>query len=183
MPNPIEEDDELAQAVGRVAGRWGMAEFEVESMFTWLLGAAHRQATIAFSFFKAVPTQVDIIELLLDENPKLTAEERATCKAALRSFKAMSPERNSIIHYPFGYDSKSASGKELYKLRVRRKGEQLHWAEPTSHKEVMKFADRISVLNEHLRQANTIVFEASHRKPPPPPLPPIPIPNVPKLGQ
>lgn len=163
MPNPIETDFKLALALGRIAGRWGQAEFAVELIYIMLAEMPHRKATISFSFHKAVNTQKDIIWFLADETPWIDDAERAETKASVKAFADMSATRNGWVHYPFGVDS-SSPDLEIYKAKRSRKGDLLYSKEPASARLAMQFANEVSALTERLYKAHRTLSLAYDRK-------------------
>lgn len=163
MPNPIETDFKLALALGRLAGRWGQAEFAVEMIYITLSEMPHRKATISFSFHKAVATQKDIIFLLADETSWIEDEERAVVKAVIKEFADMSAKRNGWIHYPFGVDTSSGDA-EVYKAKRMKKGDILYAKEPADQKLITAFANQVSDLTVRLHNTNMLLMRAFERK-------------------
>jgi hypothetical protein len=147
MANPIEEDPELARAVGVLAGRWGLVEVSVEILFGFLSGLSQRKATIMFSFFKAVNTQRDIIRFMARETPTLSSALLEQIDTCLNEYVSLAADRNAVIHYPFGWDSE-VEPPAIYKMARTRSGEHLHTKRPMDAKSVMDLADRVNALHE-----------------------------------
>lgn len=168
MPNPIETDFKLALALGRLAGRWGQAEFAVEMIYISLSEMPHRSAVISFSFHKSVATQKDVIFLLVDETDWLNENERNNIKKVVKNFSELATKRNAWIHYPFGIDASSNEGK-IYKVRRLRKGDSLYVKDPADQKAVLALANKITDLNKQLFEANTLLMRAYARKQEPQP--------------
>lgn len=157
MANPIEEDNELARAVGVLAGRWGLVEFYVEYIFTLLVGTSSRKASILFSFFKGVATQCDIVAHLLDETPEVSDEARIIITSILKKYKHLAPERNGVIHFPFGWD-RVGDERSIYKSMKRRKGPELSFKKPTSAADIMELADRVNAINGEIASLMAVEF-------------------------
>lgn len=163
MANPIETDFKLALALGRLAGRWGQAEFAVEMIYITLSEMPNRKATISYSFHKSVATQKDIICLLADETTWITDAERATVNSVVKKFADMSAQRNGWIHYPFGVDS-SSPNMEVYKGKRMRKGDILYSKEPANHQLITAFANDVTDLTKNLFDAHHLLMSAYARK-------------------
>jgi len=157
MPNPIEDDHELARAVGVLAGRWGLVEFYVEYIFTLLVGTNRRKASILFSFFKGVGTQCDIIRHMLDETPNVSDDASARIISILKNYARLAPERNGVIHYPFGWDSEGDE-RTIYKSMKRRTGPELSFKKPTSAADIMKLADRVNAITDEIASLLSVDF-------------------------
>jgi hypothetical protein len=157
MANPIEDDPELARAVGLLAGRWGLVEFYVEFIFALLVGTDDRKAAILFSFFKGVGTQCDIIRHLLDETPEVSDDARARIITILKKYRELAPERNAILHYPFGWDSEGGE-RTIYKSATQRKGPELRLKKPTSAAAIIAVADRVDQLTDEIVHLMAVDF-------------------------
>lgn len=155
MANPIEDDPELARAVGLLAGRWGLVEFYVEFIFSLLVGTDGRKAAILFSFFKGVGTQCDIIRHLLDETPNVSDDARSRIISILKKYRELAPERNGVLHYPFGWDSEGAE-RTIYKSAKRRSGPELTFKKPTSASAIIELADRVNAVVGEIAQLMTV---------------------------
>ena len=167
MGNPIDDDDELAMAVGRLAGRWGAVEFAVEILFLQISEMPWRKAVITFSMFKTISTQCDFINLIARETLWIDEKTRRSIRRLLKRFSKMSETRNHLVHYPFGYNSDSPA-REIYKLQRDRGGSKQHLGKPTSAREIMSFARRVSRLGTALSKLHLRLIDASRHIPPPP---------------
>jgi hypothetical protein len=157
MANPIEDDPELARAVGLLAGRWGLVEFYVEYIFTLLAGTDDRKATILFSFFKGVGTQCEIVRQMLNETPGVSDDARALIIKILNRYSELAPDRNAVLHYPFGWDTQGGE-RTIYKSARQKKGPELRLKKPTSAAAIMVIADRVDQLTEEIGYLLTIRF-------------------------
>ncbi|MGX1499459.1 hypothetical protein ACSSV1_004519 [Labrenzia sp. MBR-25] len=165
MPNPIDDNDDLAIALGRLAGRWGLVEFAVEMIFTFLSEMPERKATITFSFFKAVGTQKDIIEFMAEETEWLSDEMKSQIKTAVRKYSNMSGERNGYIHYPFGYDTEGDDEFEIYKAKRSRTGDELLQKKAVTPEMINTFVDRVRELQLEIFRIHRALFEERRKAP------------------
>lgn len=157
MANPIEEDSELARSVGVLAGRWGLVEYYVEFIFALLVGTNDRKASILFSFFKGVGTQCDIVRHLLDETANVSDDARSRIISILKKYNELAPERNGVIHYPFGWDTEGGE-RTIYKSAKRRKGPELSFKKPTSAAAIMELAGRVDALTNDIAHLMAVDF-------------------------
>jgi hypothetical protein len=164
MPNPIDDNNDLANALGRLAGRWGLVEFSVEMIFTLLSEMPERKATITFSFFKATGTQKDIIDFMVEETQWLSGDVKDKVKYAVKKYANMAGERNGYIHYPFGYDTANEDDEfAIYKAKRSRTGDQLLQKRPVTPDMIQEFADKVSVLYDELCQAHRSLYDARYQ--------------------
>lgn len=159
MANPIEDDPKLAQAVGILAGRWGLVEVMVELIFTTLSGMPHRKSTIIFSFFRNVSTQRDVIKFMALETPSVGPDLTQEISDRLKEYVDMAGERNSVIHFPFGWDS-DASPPTIYKMARQRRGDELYTKVPMTDETVMELANRVGALHDELIKLQIAVMDA-----------------------
>lgn len=149
MANPIEDDPKLAQAVGILAGRWGLVEAAVELLFTTISGTPHRKATIIFSFFRNVNTQRDVIRFMVRESPTLSEALATEINGCLNTYAEMAAERNAVIHFPFGWDT-DADTPTIYKMVRQRTGDELYIKSAMNADTVRALAERVTVLHDRL---------------------------------
>jgi len=170
MANPIDDNDDLAKALGRLAGRWGLAEFTVDMIFTLLSEMPERKATITFSFFRSTGTQKDVIHFMADETTWLPDDTKERVKAAVKKYADMAGTRNGFIHYPFGYDRQSENEFQIYKGKRSRTGDNLLQKKNVSPKMITEFCEEINTLYDELmechREILDVRFQALRTQPP-----------------
>ena len=164
MANPIDDNDELATALGRLVGRWGMSEFYIEMIYTLLSEMPSRKATITFSFFRSVGTQKDIIYFLVGETEWLPNKTKEEIKSAVTKFSKMAGRRNGYIHSPFGHAKNNDGDFEIYKTARNRTGEFLYSKKTVTPTSILKFADEVTEMNKRLFSAHLAIFEAYKTK-------------------
>lgn len=167
MANPIEDDPKLAQAVGILAGRFGLVEVMVEMIFVTVSGCDERRATILFSFFKGVSTQCDVIKLLAKTQADIDPPLFKRLTETLKRYTELATLRNGVIHYPFGWDT-GLETPTIYKMRRTRSGPKVWVKDHTNHETVSEIAEQIEalfheVLKLHMDISNTL-REASLRR-------------------
>lgn len=160
MPNPIEDDPKLAQAVGVLAGRFGLVEVMIEIIFVALSGCDHRRATILFSFFKSVPTQCEVIKLLAKSQSAIDEPLTERISDALKTFTDLAAKRNGVIHFPFGWDNTNPNNPTIYKMRRTRTGPEVWVKDPASHEAVTSIAKDVDALYRRLLVLQDDIIEA-----------------------
>src|SRR6185437_1592589 len=100
MVHPVDDDPEMASAIGRCSNNWTHAETILAWIFTSLTGAEHTIAVTVFSFFKTIRTQSDVLKKLANLSPFMTDELRNRLKQSLKTYLALAEGRNQLLHNP-----------------------------------------------------------------------------------
>ncbi|WP_267428060.1 hypothetical protein [Methylobacterium sp. GC_Met_2] len=159
MGNPIEDDPELAAAVGRVASYWAHLEHHFASLFGALTGLDMTMAVTVFSYFRSARTQRDVI--LSSAKVSSRSEEKTfdRIKQVLSEYDRLAAVRNAIVHTPFGYETE---GKNLYRMereRVSQPGVFPYKKTPFTIQEVEGLLEPIKELIGNLRSLNLYIIE------------------------
>jgi hypothetical protein len=151
MSGPVDENIELAAAIGRCSNDWSHAEYQLALLFCILAKMDMTAAVTVFSMFKSVRTQSEVLKRLARVSQlKVSGENLEILKRLMREYEDLAAERNRIAHNPIG---RTAEEKELY-IMLRRKspeiGELPYETAPISIQMIDELAARISVFNAHL---------------------------------
>lgn len=182
MGNPIDDDDELAKWVGRVAGHFALAESHVELIFLTLLGTTWARSSAVFSFYKSTSTQRDaILRLAAVSRPEFVPRLKTT----LQKYGALATRRNEFLHNPFGWDS-AATPPTIYKMIRRHGHEKPFWRKPVTIEDAKTLVADIQALETELMLLGLdmagITEQIMSGKPPPLPDTPSPPPPRRSLG-
>jgi hypothetical protein len=69
MPGPVDENIDLAAAIGRCSSDWSHAEYQVALLFSVLSKMDITSAVTVFSFFRGVRTQSEALKKLAKVSP------------------------------------------------------------------------------------------------------------------
>jgi hypothetical protein len=171
MQNPIEDDPELARAVGLLVGRMGIAEIAVATIFQILSEAPWHKATALFATYRSAESQRDIIKWLAGSSPFLSGATVCALGKALDDFVCLYKKRSKIIHYPFGWNT-GEDPPTIYKMMTA--GRDGHVTKPMDAKHVKDVADRVSSLYSRLSELLHTIHTEREAPQGPPALPPQP---------
>src|SRR5215213_724465 len=113
MANPIDDNDQLAIAVGRAAGRWALVENAVEMLFLQMIGTDSKRASVVFRFFRSNNNQREVLTGLATVYLAAEDDLRKRLTALLLTYKDLADKRNKLLHSAFGYDT-SKDDKPIY---------------------------------------------------------------------
>jgi hypothetical protein len=105
---PVDENTELAAAIGRCSNNWAHAESRLTILFCILSGTDLTTGVIIFSQFRATRAQSDVLKRLGKLSPLMTPERAELLNDLLKEYQSLAQERNQFIHNPIGI------GEELY---------------------------------------------------------------------
>lgn len=116
MANPIDDNDQLAIAVGRSAGRWALVENAMETLFLQMIGTDSKRGSLLFRFFRNSNSQREVLTNL--SSIYLAEEEdlRTRLTNLLLIYKDLADRRNQLLHNAFGYDT-SKEDLPIYQIR------------------------------------------------------------------
>ena len=104
MGAPLDDDAELAAALGRMVGAWSHLEYRLTVLFAMLTEMDLNMAAAVFDFFKSTSTQIDVMRRVSRLSPRATDKSRASLGTALKTYQRLAPLRNALAHNPFGWD-------------------------------------------------------------------------------
>lgn len=116
MPNPIDDNERLAIAVGRAVSTWAHAEVHLAIIFSILTGMDHTMAVTVFRHFRSVPNQRDMLLSVARVSTRCDEQDLATLSALLTDYGTLAGRRNDLAHNPFGWES----GEEQKIYRMKR---------------------------------------------------------------
>ena len=112
MGAPLEDDPELAAALGRMVGAWSHLEYLWTLQFAKFTGMGLNMAAGVFDFFKSTRTQCDVLRRLGNISPRSSEEIREGLKITLKLYQELADRRNKLAHNPFGW--MGGEGREIY---------------------------------------------------------------------
>jgi hypothetical protein len=141
---PVDENTELAAAIGRCSNNWAHAETRLAIIFCLLSKTDLTTAVTIFSFFKATRMQIDVLKRLGKISPLMTAEKFELLTGLMKEYQGLADERNRLLHNPIGIN------EALY-IMLRDKspdpGAIPYKAEAISIEAIDDLSSRISVFN------------------------------------
>jgi hypothetical protein len=105
---PVNENIELAAAIGRCSNNWAHAESRLAIIFCLLSKTDLTTGVAIFSFFKATRMQIDVLKRLGKISPLVTAEKFELLTDLMKEYQGLAHERNRLLHNPIGIN------EELY---------------------------------------------------------------------
>jgi hypothetical protein len=103
MPNPIDDDDRLAMAVGRAVSHWAHAELHLASVFARLTGMDLTMATTVFRMFRSVPNQKEALSSVARVSTQCDEAALAVLTSILAEYGVLATRRNEIAHNALGW--------------------------------------------------------------------------------
>jgi hypothetical protein len=141
---PVDENTELAAAIGRCSNNWAHAESRLTIIFCLLSKTDLTTAVTIFSFFKATRTQIDVLKRLGKISLDLTPQKFELLADLMKEYQSLAEERNRLLHNPIGMN------EELY-IMLRDKspdpGSIPYKTETISIEAIDDLSSRISVFN------------------------------------
>jgi|SoiMethySBSTD1v2_1073268.scaffolds.fasta_scaffold290011_1 hypothetical protein len=101
--SPLDADEKLAAALGRMAGMWSHLEFMLAMIFQKATGMDGNVASGIFDFFRNTHTQRRVLLRIIAISNRFTAWETNLLKDVLKSYVALAEKRNALAHNPFGW--------------------------------------------------------------------------------
>ena len=159
MLHPVDDDPEMASAIGRCSNNWTHAETILAWIFTSLTRTEHTIAVTVFSFFKATRTQSDVLKKLAKIAPFMTDELRERLKGLLKRYLALAEGRNQLLHNPMG---RSVENQTYIMLRhsTPRLGELAYASKPISPSEIDELSSKIRALVRDLVDLQQVIMKA-----------------------
>jgi hypothetical protein len=114
---PVDEDIQLAAAIGRCSNNWAHAETRLTILFCLLSKTDLTTAVIIFSCFKATRTQSDVLKRLGKISPLVNPQQFELLAGLMKEYQTLADERNRLLHNPIGMN------EELY-IMLRDKSPQ-----------------------------------------------------------
>jgi hypothetical protein len=141
---PVDNDIELAAAIGRCSNNWAHAESRLTILFCILSRTDLTTGVIIFSHFKATRVRSDVLKRLGRLSTLMTPERLELLNSLLKEYQSLADERNQLIHNPIGM------GEELY-IMLRDKAPLPdaipYKTEPISIDQIDDLSERISTFN------------------------------------
>ena len=141
---PVDENIELAAAIGRCSNNWAHAETRLAILFCLLSKTDLTTAVIIFSCIKATRTQSEVLRRLGKISPIVSPELLELLNDLMKEYQALADERNRLLHNPIGMN------EELY-IMLRDKSPQVgvipYKTETISIDSIDDLASRISSFN------------------------------------
>jgi hypothetical protein len=111
--SPLEADEKLAAALGRMTGTWSHLECLLTLIFQKATGMDGNVAACIFDSFRNTHTQRNVLLRVVAISNRLNDWETALLKDALKSYIALADKRNALAHNPFGWTNVN-DPKSLY---------------------------------------------------------------------
>lgn len=148
MPGPVDENIDLAAAIGRCSNDWSHAEYQLALLFSVLSKMDITSAVTVFSFFRSVRTQSEALKQLAKVSPlNLSGDNLRTLGRLMKLYEDLAGRRNKIAHNPIG---RTPDENALY-IMLRRKsppiGELPYESVPISVEEIDELATEITTFN------------------------------------
>jgi hypothetical protein len=105
---PVDENTELAAAIGRCSNSWAHAESRLAIIFCLLSKTDLTTAVTIFSFFKATRMQIDVLKRLGKISPLMKPQKLELLTDLMKEYQSLAGERNRLLHNPIGMN------EELY---------------------------------------------------------------------
>jgi hypothetical protein len=105
---PVDENTELAAAIGRCSNNWAHAETRLAIIFCLLSKTDLTTAVTIFNFFKATRMQIDVLKRLGKISPLMTPQKFELLTQLMKEYQSLAGERNRLLHNPIGMN------EELY---------------------------------------------------------------------
>jgi len=141
---PVDENTELAAAIGRCSNNWAHAESRLAIIFCLLSKTDLTTAVTIFSFFKATRMQIDVLKRLGKISPVMTPQKSELLADLMKEYQGLADERNRLLHNPIGLN------EDLY-IMLRHKspdpGAIPYKTESISIEAIDDLSSRISVFN------------------------------------
>lgn len=118
MPNSIDNEPELAAAIGRLCGHWSLAELAAVRLFQTLTGLEHHTAITLFGFFRSNATQADVLETLVHTQSQVR-DMKDELLSLIAAYRRLAPKRNAYVHNAFGYRTTDAG--QLYQIERNKR--------------------------------------------------------------
>ena len=99
---PVDENSELAAAIGRCSNNWAHAESRLAIIFCLLSKTDLTTAVTIFSFFKATRMQIDVLKRLGKISPVMTPQKSELLADLMKEYQSLAHERNRLLHNPIG---------------------------------------------------------------------------------
>jgi hypothetical protein len=99
---PVDNNIELAAAIGRCSNNCAHAESRLVIIFCLLSKTDLTTAVTIFSSFKATRTQIDVLKRLGKISPLMTAEKFELLADVMKEYQRLADERNRLLHNPIG---------------------------------------------------------------------------------
>jgi hypothetical protein len=151
MANPIDENDQLAIAVGRSAGRWALVENAIESLFLQMIGTGVKRASVVFRFLKNNHAQREVLTSLSEVHLAEQDVLREKLRDLLSRHNTLAEQRSQLFHRPFGYDTTDES-RPIYQMRRDHKAEFPFKRYPVTIADIETFAEEARALFEGLTE-------------------------------
>jgi hypothetical protein len=141
---PVDENIELAAAIGRCSNNWAHAETRLAILFSLLSKTDLTTAVIIFNFFRATQMQSDVLKSLAKISPLMTPQKIKLLSDLMKEYQSLAGERNRLLHNPIGM------GEELYIVlrdKLPQPGAIPYKAEAISIEAIDDLSNRISDFN------------------------------------
>lgn len=159
MAHPVDDNPELAAAIGRMTNKWGHVEYRLALIFSMLAGLDLATGPTIFDFFKSTSIQKQVLLRLARLAPFCTDTITSTLEDVLIEYENLAKERNEISHNPFGQTLE----QELYimvKLKKPKAGESVYFAKPIAIEDINSAAVKIEALTVKFLAVLDLVWEA-----------------------
>jgi len=95
---PVDENIDLAAAIGRCSNNWAHAETHLAILFCLLSKTDLTTAVIIFGCFRATRTQSDVLKRLGRISPLMTPQKIELLDDLMKEYQTLADERNRLLH-------------------------------------------------------------------------------------
>jgi len=131
--SPLEADEKLAAALGRMTGMWSHLEYMLTLIFQKATGMEGNVAAGIFDFFRNTHTQRNVLLRTVAISNRFNEWETSLLNKVLKSYVALAEKRNALAHNPFGWKDVN-DPESLYlmqKVRTVKAGQDIPYTTRT----------------------------------------------------
>lgn len=158
MGAPIDDNIELAAAIGRVSGAWSLIESQLMVLFCSLTEVSIGVGAVIFDSFRSTAAQAQILTKLAAISPKSNDRVRDLLKNALGEYAILAKERNALAHNPLGWTNSERS--EIYmmvKSKVIMDDQFPYEAKPLIVAEIVDLKNRINLFQLKIQMVKHLI--------------------------
>jgi hypothetical protein len=147
--SPLEADEKLAAALGRMTGTWSHLEFILTLIFQKATGMDAVMASGIFDFFRNTHTQRRVLLRTVAHSNRFSEWETNLLRDALKSYIELAEKRNALAHNPFGWKDQN-DPESLYIMQkqhgVKSEGGFPFTSRPITTEEINALTEEINYL-------------------------------------
>ena len=118
MYGPIQADEKLAAALGRLTGAWSLTELNLTILFSVLTKLDLNMAAAIFDVFRSTHTQTTVMNRVARVSDVVSDDQRQTLKQLMADYGRLAEKRNEVVHNPLGWtDATNTSVYLMLKTR------------------------------------------------------------------